>query len=392
MRVLLPFLVFCTLALIFLMCARTESRADDAPLAPRIITVGPGRECATPSKAAAIARDGDVIAIDAGVYTGDTAVWRANDLTIIGVNGRPHLNAAGASCQGKAIWVIQGRNTRVENIEFSHCTVPDKNGAGIRQEGSGLLLRACYFHDNENGILTGANPQSDIFIESCEFGPNGYGDGYSHNLYIGRVRSFTMQYCYSHHAKVGHLVKSRAEANYLLYNRLDDGEGGNSSYVIDLPNGGRSFLIGNLIRHGPRAENSTAVSYAAEGAKNTLQELYVINNTFVNARANGKCLRVLGPNTMLRVVNNLVTGTAVLLDGAAVPEHNLLTDTPGFVDAAQGDFRLAADSPSRAAGIDPGMAGDFPLLPKFQYRHPLGKIPRPAMNPPDMGAYACADK
>lgn len=43
----------------------------------------------------------------------------------------------------------------MEWIEFSGATVPDKNGAGIRQEGVPLTVRHCRFHDNENCILAG---------------------------------------------------------------------------------------------------------------------------------------------------------------------------------------------------------------------------------------------
>src|SRR5687768_16216160 len=121
----------------------------------RVLSVGPGLMFPTPSKAAAMARDGDVVEIHAAIYSGDVAVWRANHLTLRGVGGRPHLKADGASAQGKAIWVIQGQNTIVENIEFSGAKVPDGNGAAIRQEGVGLIVRECYIHDNEMGILAG---------------------------------------------------------------------------------------------------------------------------------------------------------------------------------------------------------------------------------------------
>jgi hypothetical protein len=40
---------------------------------------------------------------------------------------------------------------------------------------------------------------------------------------------------------------------------MDEGDG-TSSYVIDLPHGGRRFIVGNIIQHGPRAENGLAVS------------------------------------------------------------------------------------------------------------------------------------
>jgi hypothetical protein len=70
----------------------------------------------------------------------------------------------------------------VENIEFSGAAVPDHNGAGIRLDETGLIVRSCYFHNNENGILTSNPYAGDILIEYSEFAANGYGDGYTHNF------------------------------------------------------------------------------------------------------------------------------------------------------------------------------------------------------------------
>src|SRR5690242_10252189 len=156
--------------------------------APVVIRVGPAQAIATPSAAAKIARDGDTIEIDAGIYAGDTAVWFQSRLTIRGRGGRAHLRADGAAAEGKAIWVVKGAQTTIDNIEFSGAKVADRNGAGIRLEGPGLTVRNSYFHHNENGILAGQNLESDVLIESSEFAHNGFGDGQSHNLYIGTVR------------------------------------------------------------------------------------------------------------------------------------------------------------------------------------------------------------
>ena len=114
---------------------------------PVVIKVGSEMPYTRPSEAAKVAKDGDVIEIMSGIYMYDAAVWRQNNLTIRGVDGRAHLKADGTAAEGKAIWVVKGNNTIVENIEFSGARVRDKNGAGIRQEGSGLTIRKCYFHD-----------------------------------------------------------------------------------------------------------------------------------------------------------------------------------------------------------------------------------------------------
>ena len=220
----------------------------------KVIQAGPRRALKTPSQAAAVARDGDTIEIDAGLYSGDVATWTRNNLTIRGVGGGRISTPMARTRKEKASGSFKGTNTTIENIEFSGAKVPDQNGAAIRQEGPGLTLRNCYFHDNENGILTGANLSSDIVIEYSEFARNGFGDGQTHNIYIGNVRTFTLRYSYSHQAKIGHLVKSRAQTNYILYNRLTD-ETGTASYEIDLPSGGRSYIIGNLIQQSPNTDN-----------------------------------------------------------------------------------------------------------------------------------------
>jgi len=97
---------------------------ERAAAIPHVLIVGPGKARTRPSMAAADAKDGDVVEIAAGTYAGDAAVWTANNLTIRAVGGRALLNANGASAEGKAIWVIKGANTTVENIEFSEAQVP----------------------------------------------------------------------------------------------------------------------------------------------------------------------------------------------------------------------------------------------------------------------------
>ena len=227
----------CVPGIFFLAVACPASPVHAATLA-----VGPGKLYAKPCAAIAAAAAGDTIEIDAsGEYAGDVCSWNTGRLTIRGVDGRAKIDAAGRSSLGKAIWVIRGSDTVIENIEFTGAAVPDKNGAGIRQEGRNLTVRNCYFHHNEDGILAGDSPGSHILVEYSEFAYNGAGDGYSHNLYINHVGCFTLQFCYSHHSKVGHLVKTRAAENYILYNRLSDEADGAGSYEINVPNGGKTF-------------------------------------------------------------------------------------------------------------------------------------------------------
>jgi len=386
------FLLAVTLAM-SLAPASQHAAAADTPEAmresvqPPVLHVGPARELKRPSAAAQIARDGDIIEIDAGIYEGDAAVWRQHRLTIRGFGGRAHLRADGAHAEGKAIWVVKGNDTTIEGVEFSGAKVPDHNGAGIRLEGAGLTLRDCYFHDNENGILTGANPASDIVVEYSEFAHNGIGDGYTHNLYIGHVRSFTLRFSYVHHALVGHNVKSRALTNYITYNRIMDEKDGTSSYAIDLPNGGLSFVIGNVIQQGPATENPAIISYGAEGLQHPVNELYFVNNTVVNdLPTGGRFLFIKAGTGAARIVNNVFSGRGEVLSGPGELRNNVNVPKPGFVDRAGFDYRLKDGAAAIGRGIDPGSAHGFELRPTAEYAHKAQKRARNNSGKLDAGA------
>ena len=129
----------------------------------KIWPVGPTQIYTVPSAVSGLVADGDTVEIDAGLYSGNVTKWFANRLVIRSKgNGYAHLEAAGNYAEGKAIWVIKGADCTVEGIEFSGCKVPDHNGAGIRQEGKNLILRNCFFHHNEMGILTSNDGVSDF--------------------------------------------------------------------------------------------------------------------------------------------------------------------------------------------------------------------------------------
>jgi len=353
----------------------------------KVLQVGLGKQFLLPSIAAKFAKDGDIIEIDAGLYDKDAAVWKQHDLTIRAVKGRAHLQAKGAHVEGKAIWVIKGNNVTVENIEFSDAAVPDGNGAGIRIEGKNLTIRNCYFHHNQNGVLSGSNPDSDILIEHSEFAHNGAGTGQTHNMYIGAVRSFTLRYSYSHHARIGHNVKSRARRNVILYNRIMDESNGNSSYAIDLSNGGQGFIIGNEIQQGPRTDNSTVITFGPEGLHPN-SALYLVNNTIVNDRPKGGRFLFVKPGAApVKIVNNLFIGKGSIEAAGAVQTANLFGAPRDVMRAELFDYRLQAGSSAVNGGIPPGNANGTSLMPTEEYMHPLNKKPRKTLGAIDIGAH-----
>jgi len=354
--------------------------------APRTIQVGKDYPVKTIKAAARLAQDGDTIEIAAGDYIGDTAVWTQTKLEIRGVNGRPRLIAAGQAVEGKGIWVIRGGDIVVENIEFTGARVPDRNGAGIRLERGKLIVRRCVFTDNEDGMLVGNDPSTILEIEDSEFGNNGAGDGQSHNLYVGTIQRFVVQGSYFHHARVGHLLKTRARENFIYYNRLTDEPGGRASYELEFPVGGLAFVVGNLIEQGESTENPTIISFGAEGYKWSRNDLYLSHNTIVNDRAQGGVFILARPGAAyVKALNNILVGKGDLdIKARAEMGRNWRVDWSEFVLPKRFDFRLKADSRVVAAAKDPGEAMEASLRPTKEYTYPVGTVllsPAKSLNP-----------
>lgn len=365
--------------------------------------VGPKEQYKKPSDVAALVHDGDIVEIDAARYACDTGVkWSAQYLTLLGVGGRPVIDANGCGVVGdKGIWNPRGDGLIVDNIEFAGAAGPSHNDAGIRYDGTGYLyVTRSYFHNDENGILvtSSASAANDVVLDHCEFAHNGVGDGRTHNIYISggpRVaNSFVIRFSYSHDARVGHEVKTRALTNYIVYNRLADEENGDSSYDVDVPQGGLTYIIGNIIQHSSRAENAAMVAYSAEDTHNPDQEVYVVGNTFVSEIPKRGVAVNLHDNGLqtAKMIDNLVVGVSPDNLVGISPQkmslsNNVVTDAPAFYDQAQREYHLTAASPAVHAGVDPGVAHGVPLAPAYEFTFPAGGVPRPNTGTLDVGAY-----
>lgn len=308
------------------------------PVIARTLQVGPDHTYTRPSQAAKVAQNGDIIEIAAGDYFGDVALWKADNLTIRGVGGMAHLRSQGKTKQGKAIWVIKGNDTTVEHIGFHDARVSDRNGAGIRLEGRNLTVRHALFSKNQNGILTGGNPESEVRVEHTEFSRNGQGDGQSHNIYIGKIRKFTLQNSVSRLARVGHQVKSRAAENVITNNRLADEIKGKSSYLIDLPNGGVAHIAGNTLQQGELAENFAMISFGAEKkAQHAINSLRIENNTFINDRRAGCRILVMKKDAPPAIVTRNRFVGCKKMDGPVIDDANRYENRSAMPPTSQGD-------------------------------------------------------
>jgi hypothetical protein len=362
------------------------------------LTVGPGKTYAAPCAAIAAAQPGDVVEVDAGSYDNDTCAWSTDNLTVRAVGGRAKIALTSVGpAQKKGIFTIAAPNATVEGFELSGAAIAagdGNNGAGIRHEGTNLTVRGCYFHDNQDGILgaPSVDGQGAVVIETSEFANNGAGDGLSHNMYLNHYASFTLRASYSHGAKVGHLVKTRANVNFILYNRITDEAGTTASYEIDAPNGGTTYILGNLIEQSATTQNPSIVAAGEEGTSNPDQHFFFINNTVVNHRAAGGTFVNLATGITALLQNNIFVGPGTVTSLAGATLKNNWTDAQGdplLVDAAGFDYHLQPGSPCKDQGTSAGagLAGQS-LLVDQQYVHPAhteGRVVAGAAI--DLGAY-----
>jgi hypothetical protein len=369
--------------------------------------VGPARTYTYCSQVASLVQQGDTILIDFATYINDPQViWNKSNLYIAGINGRPRLEAgsiiANDMVNGKGIFVISGSNVHVHNIEFANAVVQDNNGAGIRQEGANLWVSNCTFTGNEMGILGGNIPNCKTTIEYCEFLNSGsnFNPGYQHNIYINHIDTLVFRFNYSHDAIAeGHELKSRASYNFILYNRIAN-EGSEDSRTIDLPNGGTSIVVGNIIEQGPNSANSNILGFGLEGLTNPAPHaLYCCSNSFINKKATGSFIQVANGTDTLFVKNNifagaktggLFIGTASVLDSSNNAVNNTLS-VFGFEDETNYNYHLLADAIVVDKGVDlTKSVRGYALYPTLEYLDPFSFSTRPDNGVLDIGAFEYA--
>lgn len=357
------------------------------------ITVSPSGQYPTVCSAFTVAQDGDTVLIDAnhgvpyvygpnplyisGSGKGDCIVTQ-NNLTIRGIHGRPILDGSQVYIQ-KALLVLDGHDITVDNLEIRNANrvinpAVEVNAAGIRIEdgsnasprGGNITIRRCYIHDNEDGVLSGNSgpgvgswfsPNPFLLFEYDDFSHNSTNlNGQQHNIYIGAdtfgTMRFTLRYSKSRDAVGGHLVKTRAPFNYILNNQISDVVG-LSSYALDFPLGGTTYVVGNLIyktEAQPVVNNNLMVfadvhDNAASDPEYAVpnQDLHFLNNvvvdnnlasnTYVNVScANSDSSTCPAPNygpaltTPAEIKNNLFIGQATQVTNQpdAITKFNLV--------------------------------------------------------------------
>ncbi len=246
-----------------------------------VLEVGPGRTFDKPSAAIARAHDGETVRVAAGTYI-DCASIRQNCFTIESAGGEVVMKDK--TCAGKAILVIDGNKVTVRGLTLENAKVPDKNGAGIRAEGGELLVDNTTFLNNENGLMSANEAGISIRVVNSTFIGNGACQpNCAHGIYAGHIKFLRVEGSRFFDQHEGHHIKSRAERTEVVGCDIQDGPAGNSSYLIDIPNGGSVLIEKNKLSKGRMTSNGgTAISIGAEGDINASGPIVVRDNNFVN--------------------------------------------------------------------------------------------------------------
>lgn len=282
------------------------------PTAPstlgHILTVGPGKTYATISAAIAASVDGDIIQVQAGTYTNDSATI-STSITLQAVGGRVVMNETVALANDKGILIAGTAATtptiRIDGFEFSGATGASANAAGVLYQSGNLVLTNDYFHDNQDGMRGSPINPGEVLVDHCEFNHNGTGDGFTHNVYMGIIPTFTVQNSYTHDAVSGHEIKSRALNTNIWNNRIFDNLG-TASYSIDIPQSGNTIIAGNIIQQGVNTQNPGIIAYGEETGvgQNAGLNFQIFDNVIVNDLT----------TSPVGVNNSLGTGTATLMN------------------------------------------------------------------------------
>lgn len=343
------------------------------------LVVEPTGGAASLTQALEAARDGDVIDIMPGDYKAQSLALPPKHITLRGVGQRPVLRSDGKPVAGRGIWVVDGGDITVENIEFRGARSIDADGAGIHLEHGRLHVVNCGFFDDEHGIQTGNVADAELTIDNSVFGeaPQIVG-GLAHLLNVGRIARLAVSGSRFQSGFEGHLVKSRARETRLSYNLIDDGPNGQASYEVDLPDGGQAWLIGNVFGQSADGRNPVVVAFGAENRSWDKNALYLSHNTFINRGwMPAWFLRVfrdhLPESTPVYAINNLVVGFGVFSWGATGEfDGNAHARTSSLVDLDTLALEVAPGSSLHGSGVDPRQIGGQDLSPKAEFTLPSG--------------------
>ena len=302
-------------------------------------------------------------------------VWDLGDTL---VEDAPGSYTAGD--RGRGCWQLSGAAyVHVSGLVITGCHTSSANSAGVRYYNGarGIVLGDMLFHDNDNG-LTGGSQDSEATVEFSEFDHNGTlmasSSAPSHNIYV-YGGTFALRYSYVHDPVQAQNFHIRAHDSTIEYNWFARAKSYAGDLMTDDDNDGPEtqtmLLRGNVIVQGDGQSNTSQIVavYNDAGATGLTLNVKLVYNTFIGTASNGRAALVHlsnadGTTMNAQLDDNIVwrTTRATIVEDAAhaqVSGKNNWLQTgadatglsasvtgadPGFTNAAQNDFTLAAGS------------------------------------------------
>lgn len=295
------------------------------------LTVGPGKQLATLAAGVAAARDGDTVAVSAGTYLDDPATIRAR-ITLLATGGQVTLLATRPLPGGTALLTVAADAT-IDGFVIAGAHAADGSAAGVLHKSGALVLRNTLVVGNDTGLLALSDPAGTIAIQASEFSRNGAGDGFSHNIAVGAVKSLTILDSYVHDAAGGAEIRSRARQTTVTRTRILDNAAA-ATVSLDLPNGGAVTVQDSVIGKGAAA-GAVIIRMGVDTAY-AGSTLRVSGSTLVSDRPGALLLQNATPaaaGISGNVLSGLAatqwaTGPAVLSANTIAPARPVLSITP----------------------------------------------------------------
>lgn len=305
------------------------------------------------------------------------------------------------------------------------------------EKGENITVRNCILHDSGNGFFVASSDalaSRDILVEGNYIYDNGNVNSiYEHNAYTAAI-GITYQYNRFGPLRTGCLgnnLKDRSAGQVVRYNWIESGnrqldltDGEDSSLIRNDPRYRTTHVYGNVLIEPDAAGNRQITHYGGDSGTTAYYRkgvLYFYNNTIISTRVGRTTLFRLSTNEeRCEARNNIFYVTAAgselsLLDETGVLDlfynwfkpgrvvsfgtftgtvndnnTSVTGTTPGFVNEAGQDYRLAAAS----ACVNAGVALNAAVLPAHdvvrQYAKHQSSSARPNDGWFDIGAYELA--
>lgn len=268
---------------------------------PNVITVN-GKPFNNLKQAVAALKDGDELVIGSGIYRTPLIIKHHN----ITIKGDGHVVFEEKTVNGKGVVLAKGDNLSIINIECWNVRVRDGNGSCVRLEGNNLELSHVYFHDSQQGVLSGKNSGA-VFIDDSRFENLGK-SGQAHGIYIGSGELYINNSQFISSKDEGHEIKSRAKKT-VIRNSLIASLYGRDSRLVDISEGGEVIIEDNIFQQGNNTSNSDVIGFALEKNKHKVNSILIKNNVFLLDRINGSQILHTRKETEHQIVtNNLIIG------------------------------------------------------------------------------------